>query len=446
MTTTTNIFLAGATGAVGRALIPRLLERGHSVTGTTRSPEKADALRALGVTPVVVDGLDRDAVIAAVAAARPDAIVHEMTALGRAGRPPSHRAASSRRPTACARRAPTTCSPPRRRPAWSASSRRATPGGPTRARRAGQDRGRPARPAPPAQMRTTLDAIRHVESRRSPPSAASCCATAASTARGPGSRRAASSGTRSCARKFPVVGDGGGVWSFVHIDDAAGATVSALERWTPGEIYNVVDDEPAPVREWLPALASTIGARPPRHVPRFVGRLMGEHIVVDDVRDPRRVEREGARRPRLEPGLADLARGLRRDCPDPDRTHPYYPPGLSCASSSATTPIRSVPWSASGSRRPMTSTWSASRTIVPRRCPPCATRGRTSSCSTRWPRATTSSRSITCGTSRRARRSSCTAVTSRTPPRQFVRGEPDLYLRKGDEPEHLIDALRELGD
>jgi 2-alkyl-3-oxoalkanoate reductase len=69
------------------------------------------------------------------------------------------------------------------------------------------------------------------------------------------------------------------VWSFVHIDDAAAATVTALERWTPGEIYNVVDDDPAPVREWLPTLASTIGARPPRHVPRFVGRLMGEHIV-----------------------------------------------------------------------------------------------------------------------------------------------------------------------
>ena len=74
-------------------------------------------------------------------------------------------------------------------------------------------------------------------------------------------------------------GDGGGIWSFIHIDDAATATVAALERWTPGEVYNVVDDEPAPVREWLPALASAIGARPPRHVPRWVARLMGEHVV-----------------------------------------------------------------------------------------------------------------------------------------------------------------------
>ena len=81
------------------------------------------------------------------------------------------------------------------------------------------------------------------------------------------------------ARKFPLVGDGGGVWSFIHIEDAAAATLAALEHWTPGEIYNVVDDEPAPVREWLPAIAAAIGAPPPRKVPRWVARLMGEHVV-----------------------------------------------------------------------------------------------------------------------------------------------------------------------
>ena len=81
------------------------------------------------------------------------------------------------------------------------------------------------------------------------------------------------------ARKFPLVGDGGGVWSFIHIEDAAAATMAALEHWTPGEVYNVVDDEPAPVREWLPAIAAAIGAPPPRKVPRWVARLMGEHLV-----------------------------------------------------------------------------------------------------------------------------------------------------------------------
>jgi nucleoside-diphosphate-sugar epimerase len=82
------------------------------------------------------------------------------------------------------------------------------------------------------------------------------------------------------ARRFPLVGDGGGVWSFIHIEDAAGATLAALEHWTPGEIYNIVDDEPAPVREWLPGVAAAIGAPPPRRVPRWVARLMGQHLVV----------------------------------------------------------------------------------------------------------------------------------------------------------------------
>ena len=113
------------------------------------------------------------------------------------------------------------------------------------------------------------------------------------------------------ARRFPLVGDGGGVWSFIHIEDAAAATLAALEHWTPGEIYNVVDDEPAPVREWLPAIAAAIGAPPPRKVPRWVARLMGEHVVVADVRDPRRLQREGAERARLGAAVADLARGLR---------------------------------------------------------------------------------------------------------------------------------------
>jgi 2-alkyl-3-oxoalkanoate reductase len=278
MTTTTNIFLAGATGAVGRALIPRLLERGHTITGTTRSPEKADALRALGVVPVIVDGLDRDAVVAAVAAARPDAIVHEMTALGELSdlrHIERSFAATNRLRTegtdnllAAAKAAGVERFVAQSYAGWPY----ARTGGPVKT----EDD--PLDPAPPAQMRTTLDAIRHVESTVT---AAGGVVLRYGGFYGPGTGLApgGEQWDTVLARKFPVVGDGGGVWSFVHIDDAAAATVTALERWTPGEIYNVVDDDPAPVREWLPTLASTIGARPPRHVPRFVGRLMGEHIV-----------------------------------------------------------------------------------------------------------------------------------------------------------------------
>ena len=278
MTTTMNIFLAGATGAVGRALVPKLLERGHTVTGTTRSPEKAEALRALGVTPVIVDGLDRDAVIAAVAAAGPDAIVHEMTALSEMSDLRHFErefAATNRLRTegtdnllAAARAAGVARFVAQSYAGWPYERR----GGPVKT----EDD--PLDPAPPAQMRATLQAIRHVEDAVTN---AGGVALRYGGFYGPGTGLAPGGEQWEMvhARKFPIVGDGGGVWSFVHIDDAATATIAALERWTPGEVFNVVDDEPAPVREWLPALASSIGARPPRHVPRWVARLMGEHVV-----------------------------------------------------------------------------------------------------------------------------------------------------------------------
>jgi nucleoside-diphosphate-sugar epimerase len=276
--TTMHIFLAGATGALGRALVPKLLERGHTVTGTTRSAAKADALRALGATPVIVDGLDRDAVVAAVAATRPDAIVHEMTALSGLAdvRHIERSFADTNRLRvegtdnllAAARAAGVERVVAQSFAGWPY----ARAGGPVKS----EDD--PLDPAPPAQLRSSLDAIRHLESAVT---GAGGVVLRYGGFYGPGTGIAPGGDQWQTvrARKFPVVGDGGGVWSFVHIDDAASATVAALERYTPGEIYNVVDDEPAPVREWLPALASSIGARPPRHVPRFVGRLMGEHVV-----------------------------------------------------------------------------------------------------------------------------------------------------------------------
>ena len=136
----------------------------------------------------------------------------------------------------------------------------------------------PLDPHPPKQMRTTLDAIRRQEELVT---AAGGVALRYGGFYGPGTGLAPGGEQWEAvqARKFPLVGDGGGVWSFIHIEDAAAATLAALEHWTPGEIYNVVDDEPAPVREWLPGLAAAIGAPPPRKVPRWVARLMGEHVV-----------------------------------------------------------------------------------------------------------------------------------------------------------------------
>ena len=274
-----HIFLAGAGGAVGRSLIPLLTDHGHTVTGTTRSPEKAAALRGLGAEPVVLDGLDRSAVLEAVAAARPDAIVHQMTALG--GDLDLRKfertfAATNRLRTegtdillAAARDAGVERVVAQSFAAWPS----ARVGGPVKTEDDPLDQ------EPPKQVRTTLESILRLESAVT---GAGGIALRYGGFYGPGTSFApgGEQWEMLMQRKFPIVGDGGGVWSFVHIDDVAGGTLAALERGTPGRIYNITDDDPAPVREWMPFVAKAIGAPPPRHVPRWVGRLMGEHLVV----------------------------------------------------------------------------------------------------------------------------------------------------------------------
>jgi nucleoside-diphosphate-sugar epimerase len=267
-----RIFLAGATGAIGTRLVPLLLDAGHDVVGMTRTPAKAEALRAAGAEPVVADALDSDAVVAAVVAARPDAIVHQLTALtGLSDMRDFDRA-------------------------FALTNRLRTEGTDNLlegARRAGAERfvaqsyagwpsartGVPVKteddpldPEPLPSMSATLAALRHLERAVT---AAGGIALRYGALYGPGTGLAAGREQLELVRKrrFPLVGDGAGVWSFVHVDDAAAATLAALERGTPGAIYNVVDDDPAPVREWLPALAAAAGAKPPRRVPRWLGRL-----------------------------------------------------------------------------------------------------------------------------------------------------------------------------
>ena len=272
-----NIFIAGATGAVGRALIPQLIEHGHTVTGTTRSPDKADALRALGATPVVVDGLDREAVMNAIKAVEPEAVVHQMTALAGLSDPRKFEqsfAMTNRLRTegtdnllAAAAEVGATLV---------AQSYAGWPYEPVGG--AVKDEDAPLMSNPPKQMRATLDAIRHVE-RVVPAAGGTVLRYGGFYGPGTGIARGGEQWDAVHARKFPIVGDGGGMWSFCHIGDAASAAVVALERPAPGAILNVCDDEPAPVRDWLPALAQDIGAKPPRHVPRWVGRLLGAHVV-----------------------------------------------------------------------------------------------------------------------------------------------------------------------
>jgi nucleoside-diphosphate-sugar epimerase len=279
-----RIFVAGATGALGKQLVPQLVANGHEVVGMTRTGSKQDELRSMGARPVVADALDPDAVALAVAEAEPEVIVHQLTALSGSfdmRKVDQFFAATNRLRTAgtdhllAAGRAAGT----RRFVAQSyAGWPFARTGG------AVKSETDPLDPTPPPAMREVLDAIRHVEDAVTGAELVEGIVLRYGGFYGPGTslssdpRADISENIRK--RKFPVVGSGAGMWSFVHIADAASATVAAIEHGSPG-IYNVVDDEPAPVREWLPALASALGAKPPRRLPRWLGRLAaGEAATV----------------------------------------------------------------------------------------------------------------------------------------------------------------------
>ena len=268
-----RVFVAGATGVMGRQLVPRLLEHGHQVIGMTRTEAKAGALWDLGARPVVADALDPDQVAQAVAQAQPDVIVHQLTAIGSLDTRHFDRAfaLTNRLRTEgtdhllSAGRAVGV----RRFVAQSYTSwPYARTGGPVKS----EDD--PLDPAPPREVRESLAAIRHLEEAVIGAEWTEGIVLRYGGFYGPGTSMSPGGEHFEIVRKrrFPVVGDGAGVWSFVHIEDAAEATVTAVERATRG-IYNVVDDEPAPVAEWLPALAEAIGAPAPRRVPRWVGRL-----------------------------------------------------------------------------------------------------------------------------------------------------------------------------
>jgi nucleoside-diphosphate-sugar epimerase len=277
-----KVFVAGATGALGKQLVPRLVAAGHEVTGTTRSAPKRDAVRALGATPVVLDALDREAVARAVADAAPDAIVHELTAL--AGSLDLRR---FDRGFAETNRLRTEGTDHLLAAARAVGVRRfvaqSYAGWPF-ARTGGQVKTEddPLDLAPPAAMRRTLAAIRHVERAVTGAEWMEGIVLRYGALFGPGTSlsRDGEHVELLRRRRFPVVGDGGGVWSFIHVEDAADATVAAVERGRRG-VYNIVDDDPAAVSEWLPALAHALGAKPPLRIPRPIGRLLaGEPATI----------------------------------------------------------------------------------------------------------------------------------------------------------------------
>src|SRR4051812_24828349 len=270
-----RVFVAGATGAIGRELVPRLVAAGHEVHGMTRSESKRAMLFDMGAVPVVADALDADQVAEAVAGAKPDVIVHQLTAI-----PASLDMRRFDRDFALTNRLRTDGTDHLLSAGQAVGVRRfvaqsvaaygayARTGGPVKSE---QD---PLEPKPPRQMRETLAAIRHLEEAVLGVRWTEGIVLRYGAFYGPGTSLAPGEEQFELVRrrKFPLVGDGGGVWSFIHVADAAKATVAAVEHGARG-VYNVVDDDPAPVAEWLPALARTLGAKKPMRVPRFIGRL-----------------------------------------------------------------------------------------------------------------------------------------------------------------------------
>ena len=285
-----RIFVAGATGAVGQHLVPGLIAAGHEVTATTRSQDKAARLRAQGATPVVVDGLDRPAVLAAVKAAQPAAIVHQMTALASMK---SFRKFDAEFAATNELRTKGTdylleAAADNHVERFIAQSyvgwNNPRTGGLIKTEADGLD------PHPLPMTVRSIAAIRHVE--QSVPAAGGIVLRYGSFY-GPGASAMMLDAVR--RRRFPIVGSGAGVWSFTEITDAAAAAIAALHAGNPG-VYNVVDDDPAPVAVWLPYLAECLRVKQPMHLPVWLGRLAAGEMVVAQLTQVRGSANDKAKR------------------------------------------------------------------------------------------------------------------------------------------------------
>jgi nucleoside-diphosphate-sugar epimerase len=266
-----KVFVAGASGVIGRRLVPMLVERGHEVTGMTRSAEKAEKLREAGAPPVICDVFDADKLRSEVMAAAPEVIVHELTdlpanvdprkAADQLARNDRIRDEGTRNLVDAALAAGT-----RRMVAQSIAFAYETTGG----LKTEDDVLFDDAPAP---WDRSIRAVHALEDAVTRTEGLEGIALRYGFFYGPGSSYAPDGyvAREVRRRRFPVVGRGSGVFSFIHVDDAAAATVTAVEGGAPG-IYNVVDDEPAPLREWLPAYAEAIGAKKPWRVPTFIAR------------------------------------------------------------------------------------------------------------------------------------------------------------------------------
>jgi nucleoside-diphosphate-sugar epimerase len=278
-----RVFVAGSTGAIGKRLVPLLLKNGFEVVALTRSPEKGRELERLGAKISIANPLDKEELTAAIKKAKPEVVIHQLTAL--AGATGNFRKFDEE--FALTNRFRTEVTDTLIAAARLVGARRfiaqsfcgwpfAREGGPVKT----EDD--PLDPNPPTSFSETLAAIRHLEMAVREAADIEALALRYGLFYGPRTAIAKDGVFIDLIRKrrFPIVGDGAGIWSFVHIEDAARATVAAITNGAPG-IYNIIDDDPAPVSVWLPYLAKALGAKPPRRVPVWLARLfIGEGGVM----------------------------------------------------------------------------------------------------------------------------------------------------------------------
>jgi nucleoside-diphosphate-sugar epimerase len=286
-----RVFVAGGTGVIGQYLVPGLISAGHEVTASTRSALKANQLKNQGATPVVVDGLDREGVIKAVTTAQPEVIIHQMTSLsslkGFRHFDKDFAVTNELRSKGTDYLLDAAAQSGTRRfiaqsfvgwtNGWSGSQIKTETD--------------PLDPHPLAVTTNSLAAIRHVE-EVVPDTATEGLVLRYGVLYGHGASEAMLEAVRK--RQLPLIGGGTGTWSFTEVTDAASATVAAVTRGAPG-IYNVVDDDPAPVSQWLPYLASALGAKPPMRAPAWLGRLLGGEMTVAMMTELRGASNEKAK-------------------------------------------------------------------------------------------------------------------------------------------------------
>ncbi len=275
-----RVFVAGATGVIGRSLVPKLVAAGHEVTGMTRSESKTPALREAGAEPVIADAFDRERLREVIAASSPEVVVNELTDMPRAVNPRKLREQFARHDRLRSEGVVNLVDAARDAGARRVVAQSIASVYAPRATAVKQEDD-PLYLDAPFPWRRSIEAVQVLEQTVTGQEGLEGVILRYGYLYGPGTWFASDGSIAEMVRRrrYPIVGSGQGWFSFVHVDDAANATVAAVERGAPG-IYNVVDEDPARVRDWLPVYADALGAAPPRRVPKLLALLVAGRVAV----------------------------------------------------------------------------------------------------------------------------------------------------------------------